>query len=121
MKDSKQTTEHYFNKDLNLRKTWYSAAAEAYNKARPRYPKMLINRVVELAQLPDDAIILEIGCGPGTATVTFAQLGFSMLCLEPNPDFCQIAQQNCAGYPTVEIQNTSFEEWEPGYQPMLHP
>jgi 16S rRNA A1518/A1519 N6-dimethyltransferase RsmA/KsgA/DIM1 with predicted DNA glycosylase/AP lyase activity len=96
---------------LEQRRTWYSPAAEAYNKARPHYPKALIDRVVELTQLADDATVLEIGCGPGTATVTFAELGFSMLCLEPNPDFCAIAHRNCAKYAKVEIQNTSFEEW----------
>ncbi len=111
MKEPEQITEHYSDKDLKQRKTWYSPAAEAYNKARPHYPKALIDRVIELTQLPSDAIILEIGCGPGTATVTFAELGFSMLCLEPNPDFCAIARRNCAKYSKVEIQTTAFEEW----------
>jgi SAM-dependent methyltransferase len=52
-----------------------------------------------------------VGCGPATATVTFAQLGCSMLCLEPNPDFYRLAQQNCQPYAQVKIKNTSFEEW----------
>jgi SAM-dependent methyltransferase len=34
-----------------------------------------------------------------------------MVCLEPNPDFYQLAQKNCKHYPNVELQNTSFEEW----------
>jgi SAM-dependent methyltransferase len=63
--------------DLEQQKSWYSAVADAYNRVRPRYPKELIGRVVELAQLQNDAIILEVGCGPGTATAAFAQLGFS--------------------------------------------
>lgn len=112
MKDFKQTISQYSNKDLDQKRTWYSTVAEAYDKVRPRYPKELIERAIELAQLPKDAILLEIGCGPGTATVAFAQAGFSMLCLEPNPDFCQLARHNCTPYPTVEIWNTSFEEWE---------
>lgn len=112
MKDSTPTAKQYSNKDLEQRKTWYSPAAEAYNKARPRYPKTLIERVIELTQLANDTTILEIGCGPGTATVTFAELGFSMLCLEPNPDFCAIARRNCAKHSKVEIQTTSFEEWD---------
>ena len=33
------------------RKNWYSEVANAYNKTRPRYPKELICRAVELAQL----------------------------------------------------------------------
>ena len=111
MKDPTQTTKQYANKDLEQRRIWYSPAAEAYNKARPHYPKALIERVIELSKLANGATILEIGCGPGTATVTFAELGFSMLCLEPNSDFCAIARRNCAKYSKIEIQNTSFEEW----------
>lgn len=93
-------------------KNWYGKVADAYNKTRARYPQELIYRAVEVAQLPSDAIILEVGCGPGIATVPFAQLGFSIIGLEPSQDAYQLAQQNCASYPSVEITNTTFEEWE---------
>ena len=53
----------YSNKNLSARKTWYSSVAEAYQKARPKYPQPLIDRVVELTQIPNSAHILEIGCG----------------------------------------------------------
>lgn len=94
------------------RKSWYSEVADAYNRVRPRYPNELILRAVELAQLPADAIILEVGCGPGTATAEFAKVGFSMVCLEPSQEACFLARQNCMQYPDVEITNTTFEEWE---------
>ncbi|NEP58998.1 MAG: class I SAM-dependent methyltransferase [Symploca sp. SIO2G7] len=48
---------------------------------------------------------------PVNATVAFAEMGFSLLCLEPNRDFYWLARQNCQQYPNVEILNTSFEEW----------
>ena len=99
-------------KDLEKRKNWFSPVAAAYNKARPSYPKQLVCRAVELARLSSDGIILEIGCGPGTATITFAQLGFSMVCLEPSKEFYQLALHNCKEYPSIEIKCTSFEEWE---------
>jgi hypothetical protein len=51
MKDLKQVITNYSSRDLEQRKQWYSPAAEAYNKVRPRYPKELIDRVVNLAQL----------------------------------------------------------------------
>lgn len=96
------------------RKNWYSDAAKNYNKTRPRYSQQLIDRVLELAQLPSDASILEVGCGPGIATTAFARSGFNLVCLEPSPEACQIARQNCLEYPNVEILNTTFEEWELG-------
>jgi SAM-dependent methyltransferase len=98
--------------DLEVRKNWYSSVADAYNKVRPRYPQEIITRAVEIAQLTPDSKILELGCGPGNATVAFAKYGFSMLCLEPSPAACQFAIKNCAAYPNVNIQQTTFEEWE---------
>lgn len=92
---------------------WYSPVAQAYNKVRPGYPQSLINHLLELAQLSPQASILEIGCGPATATVSFAQLGYKMLCIEPSQEFCEIAQQNCNGYPLVKFDHTNFEDWQP--------
>ncbi|MCU0543874.1 MAG: class I SAM-dependent methyltransferase [Oscillatoriaceae cyanobacterium Prado104] len=105
--------DEYINTySADRRKNWYSEIAEAYNKTRPRYPQEIIDRAIELAALPPNARILEIGCGPGIATVPFAELGFSMLSLEPSQPAYQIARQNCAAYPSVKIQNITFEEWE---------
>jgi SAM-dependent methyltransferase len=98
--------------DLEQQRNWYSPVADVYYNARPRYPKKLIDRSVVLAQLASDVSILEVGCGPGNATVAFAQFGFSMTCLEPNQNFCHLAQRHCTPYPNVAIYNTSFAEWE---------
>lgn len=113
MEDIKQAIISSYSKPLSERKIWYSTVAEAYNKVRPRYLPKLIDQVVEVAQLSGDSKMLEVGCGPATATLAFAQLGCSMTCLEPNPDFFQLAKQNSQPYPNVEIQNISFEEWNP--------
>ncbi len=94
------------------RESWYSEAAEAYNRVRPRYPAIVINRVLELAQLPSGANILELGCGPAIATTEFAKRGFSLLCLEPSQAASQLAQQNCVQYSQVKIIQTTFEAWE---------
>ncbi|MBN3960916.1 class I SAM-dependent methyltransferase [Nostoc sp. NMS8] len=112
MQDYKQEINARGSIDLEQRKNWYSPVADIYYNARPQYPKQLIERSVVLAQLDSDASILEVGCGPGNATVAFAQFGFSMTCIEPNQDFYHLAQRNCATYSNVAIHNTSFEEWE---------
>ena len=40
------------NKDLAVRKTWYSSVAKTYQQIRPKYPQILIDRLVELAKMP---------------------------------------------------------------------
>ncbi len=112
MNDWQQEKQWYASQNLATRKTWYSSVAEAYNRTRPHYPQELYDRAIALTQLPPDATILELGSGPGNATIGFAQRGFSMVCLEPSRESCQFLQENCRAYPRVKIENTSFEEWE---------
>jgi SAM-dependent methyltransferase len=112
-----QTIKSWYNQviathSLEERKNWYSDIAEAYNQVRPRYPRALIEKAVELARLPNRAALLEIGCGPGVATIEFAQLGFFILGLEPSQPAYQLAKQNCLAYPDVKFENTLFEEWQ---------
>lgn len=112
MPDSSPKNNWYQNFNLEQKSNWYGKIADAYDKTRPRYPQKLVNRAVEIAQLSADAKILEIGCATGTATTTFAELGFSMVCLEPNAASYKILLKNCTRYEKVKIINTTFEEWE---------
>jgi SAM-dependent methyltransferase len=114
MKEDKQPKQAASAKSLEQKSTWYSPVANIYYRARPPYPTEQIARITSLAQLSSKSSILEIGCGPGNATVAFAQLGFSMTCLDPNQSFCELAKSNCAVHsPKVEVLNTSFEKWQP--------
>jgi SAM-dependent methyltransferase len=111
MNSFQQFLNSIYDKDLSAKKSWYSAVAQAYDEARPRYPQELLDRVFCLAQLPANARILELGCGPGIATTAFAQRGMQIVAIEPSADACEIARRNCAAYPAVEIINSTFEEW----------
>lgn len=102
----------YANKDLEHRRSWYSPVAAAYSRTRPQYSAAVVQRVVDLTGLSASAHILELGCGPGTATTAFATLGCSILAVEPSPGTFELAQQNCAAYANVQVLNTTFEEWE---------
>jgi SAM-dependent methyltransferase len=100
------------SKDHERRKGWYSPVAEAYNSTRPKYPSQLVDGAINAAHLAHSSRVLEIGSGPGTATVSFAEFGCQVVCIEPNLDFCEIAIMNCESYPAVEVVNKSFEEWK---------
>ena len=109
-----QTLTEYSGTTLTERRGWYSPAARAYAEVRPPYPPSLIQSVTEAVKLTPDLRILEVGCGPSTATGAFAELGCKMVCLEPNHELFVLAQERCAAYPNVEVHNTTFEEWEGG-------
>jgi SAM-dependent methyltransferase len=59
-----------------------------------------------------DSNILEVGCGSGIATINFAQLGYAIDAVEPNPKFCQVAARRLAAFPKVRLIQQSFEEWQ---------
>lgn len=108
----------YGNQQLQDRKVWYSSVAEIYNQVRPRYPSVIIQHAIdeirpESIATPLPGRILEIGCGPGIATVALAEHGFSILALEPSGEAALLAQRNCARFPQVTILNQALEEWEP--------
>lgn len=98
------------------RQSWYSTVAQTYERVRPRYPQGCIQQALDWAELPPGSHILELGCGPGIATVALAQLGFHLTCLEPSGTACEIAQARCREFPHVEIINTTFEAWDSSEQ-----
>jgi SAM-dependent methyltransferase len=102
-----------FTPARSQRDNWYGSVAQAYDRVRPKYSQAFLDRAIEVAAIPSAGQILEVGCGPGTATISLAQQGFSVIALEPNLEAATLARQNLAGHPNVTIINTNFEDWEP--------
>lgn len=96
---------------LQQRADWYVPAAAAYDAVRPGYPAAVIEQVAALAGVGDGSELLELGCGPGTATVAFARLGCAITALEPNPAFVALARERCAGFGRVRIEPLACEQW----------
>lgn len=90
----------------------FDEVAELYDRARPHYPDSFVDEVCRRADLPPGARIFEIGCGPGTATQSFARRGFAMMCIEPGPQLAARARTRLASYPNVTVETARFEEWE---------
>jgi ubiquinone/menaquinone biosynthesis C-methylase UbiE len=115
MQDYSEVINWYqtFTPDEEQRKSWFSSVAETYDRVRPKYPQALLDRAVQLAEIPKNGDILEIGCGPGTATIGLAQMGFSIVAVEPSLEAYTIATRNCHEYSNATIINTNFEQWSP--------
>lgn len=80
------------------------------------YPDRIVSSVVATTGLSQESSLLEIGCGPGTATQSFARLGCSIEAVEPNPEFVRIAKQELQAFDNVTIRNLLFEDYNAGGQ-----
>jgi len=77
----------------------FDQAAAAYDEARPGYPPELINKLIELAELPEKARILEIGCGTGQITRPIAERGYEIVAVELGEHL------------KAQVIHNSFEKW----------
>jgi SAM-dependent methyltransferase len=88
----------------------YSSVADDYDATRPDYPRQLIDQVLDYCRISSESKLLEIGSGPATATVAFAETGCRLKCLDPNPEFCAIARRKLLPYPRVAVSCCSLED-----------
>jgi SAM-dependent methyltransferase len=91
---------------------WYDRVADPYHRSHGGYPDALVDDVVAFAGLKTGGRVLEIGCGTGQATTSFATRGLDILALEPGANLAALARQNLAAFPNVEISTVSFETWK---------
>jgi SAM-dependent methyltransferase len=89
----------------------FDQAADLYRIARPEYPEALIDDVVSYAALRTSDPVLEIGCGSGQATKSFARRGFRILAIEPGAELLRTARENLAKFTNVEFFEATFEAW----------
>lgn len=91
--------------------TTFDRAAHLYQDARPNYPELLLDRLFEVAGLEPGDRVLEIGAGPGKATLPLVRHGLQVTAIEPGHSLAAQARVNLAGYP-VEVVQTRFEDWK---------
>jgi trans-aconitate methyltransferase len=90
----------------------FNEAAGSYNRVRPDYPAELFDEVIAVAGLAPGDHLLEVGCGPGKATIPLARRGFRITCVELGPELAAAARRNLAGL-DAEVMEGRFEEWQP--------
>jgi SAM-dependent methyltransferase len=69
----------------------FENVADIYDEVRTGYPEELVEDILGLSGLPSNGRILEIGCGPGNATISFARRGYRILAVELGERLCAVA------------------------------
>jgi SAM-dependent methyltransferase len=90
----------------------FDAVADLYDELRPRYPDALFDDLLACTGVPPRPEVLEIGPGPGVATLPLAERGCRILGLEPGPNLAAAARSRVATFADVEIRETTFEDAE---------
>ena len=89
----------------------FDRIADVYRAARPGYPEALVGDVILFANLKPNDRILEVGCGTGQATESFAKRGFSILAIDPGSEMLRGARESLASFDNVRLLETTFEAW----------
>jgi SAM-dependent methyltransferase len=92
----------------------FNEVPELYDRVRPTYPDELFADLAGLAGLERRSSVLEVGCGTGQATRSLAALGYLVTAIEPGPDMAALARQRLASFRNVEVEDSTFEQWDDG-------
>lgn len=91
----------------------FGRVAELYDRARPSYPAMAIDALLEYGALAPGARIVEVGAGTGKATELLAGRGLEVLAIEPSAEMAALARVKLARSAGVTLVETAFEDWVP--------
>jgi SAM-dependent methyltransferase len=96
-------SEHELHQHRQIAES-FGADAERYDRARPRYPDALVERII--AASPGSAI-LDVGCGTGIEARQFQAAGATVLGVEPDARMADFARRS-----GVEVEVAAFEAWD---------
>jgi SAM-dependent methyltransferase len=88
---------------LNVSRS-FGVDAERYDRARPAYPDALIDRIADRP----GRVVLDVGCGTGTAARQFQGRGGTVLGVEPDPRMAEVARRR-----GLDVESSTFETWDP--------
>jgi SAM-dependent methyltransferase len=83
----------------------FGAEAERYDRARPRYPGALIDKIVVASP---GRHVLDVGCGTGISSRQFQAAGAGVLGVDPDAQMAAFARQR-----GLEAEVARFEDWDP--------
>ena len=83
----------------------FGSDPDRYDRARPRYPDVLIERIAAAAA---GGLVLDVGVGTGIVARQFQAAGCQVLGVDPDARLAEFARHS-----GVEVDVSIFEAWEP--------
>jgi SAM-dependent methyltransferase len=83
----------------------FGANAGRYDRARPTYPAVLVDRIIAASPGRD---VLDVGCGTGISSRLFQAAGGRVLGVDPDPRMTETARQL-----GTRTEVAKFEDWDP--------
>ena len=90
----------------------FDEVPELYDRVRPDYPNELFEDLAAITGIAENSKVLEVGCGTGLATRSFAARGYDITAVEPGAGMAAVAARHLTGQPNVRIEQSTFEAWE---------
>ena len=81
----------------------FGAGADRYDRARPTYPAVLVERIVAASPGRD---VVDVGCGTGISSRLLQAAGCRVLGVEPDPRMAEQARQG-----GTEVEVAKFEDY----------
>jgi SAM-dependent methyltransferase len=85
--------------------TGFGANADQYDRARPGYPRALVDRITTTSPGPR---VLDVGCGTGIVARLFQAAGAQVLGIDPDKRMADQARQR-----GLEVEVARIEDWDP--------
>jgi SAM-dependent methyltransferase len=83
----------------------FGSDAERYDRARPRYPQAMVDRIAAASPGPE---VLDVGCGTGIAARQFQAAGCRVLGVDADARMAGLARRS-----GLEVEVAPFEAWDP--------
>ena len=88
----------------------FDEIAEDYDRHRPSYPDVLVDRACEAAGIGPGAAVLEIGCGTGQLTRSLLARGLRVTAVEPGGQLLARARDQLQSLGDVQFINARLED-----------
>jgi len=87
----------------------FSNKVENYIRYRPDYPAEFFKYLIEVAKLPPNASIADIGSGTGISSKPLLELGYTVYAVEPNEAMRLAAEKLLSSFPQFISMDASAE------------